>query len=68
MCYGRNGEESSDKLTCRKLNAFTIGILTGVRILYRDETENWIIDNGTKNKRTFYINKIPKSFLNNNVS
>ena len=46
--FDRNGEESSAKLTCHKLNAFTIGILTFVRVLYRDETENRIIDNGTK--------------------
>ena len=50
MYYDGIAEESSDKLSCRKLNAFTIGFLTGGRVFNKDETENRITDNGTKVK------------------
>ena len=67
MCYVRNGEERSDKLTFLKHDVFAIGFLTGAWVLYRGKTENRIKDNGTKVKITFYINKVLKPFLNKNV-
>ena len=62
MCYVRNGEKRSDKLTLLKHDAFAIGFLTGALVVYSGKTENQIIDNETKVKRTFHINKVLKPF------
>ena len=62
MCYVKNSENRSDKMTLLKLDPFAIGFLTGAGVLYRGKTENRIIDNETKVKRTFYINKVLKPF------
>ena len=63
ICYVRNGEERSDKVTYLKHYAFAIGFLTSAGVLYRGNTEYRIIDNGTKVKRNFYIEKVIKPFL-----
>ena len=62
MCYVKNSEKRSDKLTLLKLDPFAICFLTGAGVLYRGKTENRIIDNETKVKRTFHINKVLKPF------
>ena len=62
MCYGRNGEESSDKMTFLKHDVFSIGFLTDAGVLYRGKTENRIKDNGSKVKIIYYINKVLKPF------
>ena len=67
MYYVRNCEERSDKLTFPKHNAYGIGFMTGARILHRDKTQDRIIDNVTKVKRTCYINKVLKPFFNKKV-
>ena len=67
MCYVRNSEERSDKLTFLKLDALAIDVLTGAGVLYRGKAENQIIDNETKVKRSFYNNKVIKPLLNKNV-
>ena len=67
MCYVRNGEERSNKVTSLKNYAFAIGFLTGAGVLYRGNTEYRIRDNGTKVKITFHIDKVIKPFLNKNV-
>ena len=67
MCYVRNDEERSDTVTSLKHYAFAIGFLTGAWGLYRGNTEYRIWDNGTKVKRTIYIDKVTKPLLNKNV-
>ena len=67
MCYVRNGEERSDNVTYLKHHAFAIGFLTGAGALYTGNSEYRIRDNGTIVKRTFYIEKVIKPFLNKNV-
>ena len=67
MCYVRNGKERIDKVIYLKHYAFAIGFLTDAGVLCRGNTEYRIRDNGTKVKRTFYIEKLIKPFLNKNV-
>ena len=67
MCYVRNSEERSDKVTFLKHYEFAIGFLAGAGFLYRGNTEYRIRGNGTKVKITFYIDKVIKLFLNKNV-
>ena len=64
ICYARNGEERSDKVTFLKHYALAIDFLIDAGVLYRGNTEYRIKDNGTKVKRTFYINKVIKPILN----
>jgi len=63
----RKGETVSDKLKFVKRESFAKGFMAWAGVSYRGKTEIRFINKGTKVNSNFYINKVLKPFLRNDV-